>query len=509
MSTKQVPIWELAGFQARQKDAYNTLLFGDTECKYLLYGGAAGGGKSYYMRWMAVALGCYYFSQYGIKGVPIGLFSEDYPTLRDRQIIKIKREFPEWLGTLKETQSSGFVFEAKPEYGGWVIMLRNLDDPSKYSSVEFAAILVEELTKNTRQTFDELRSRMRFPGIPDVKFVAATNPGGVGHGWVKRLWVKPDINNPDVEAEKFFFVPALYTDNRFIDQNYELQLEAISDPQKRSALKEGNWDIFSGQMFEEYREQRLIDGVKVDWHVTSHIDFDMKDAHKIISFDWGYNAPGAAHWTAIAPENQWGITRLYTYREIHQSGKTPRVWADQIAIYLKYDPVDFMVLPHDCFATPHGNQSIADIFKDTFIKAKVKCKIVQADTMARGARLNRVAVIHQFLEEAPDGKPFWQIAPGVMSLRTTLPELVRDPNHPEDVDTRGDDHDYDSVSTGLMTIKNRYNLSSGAIRPPAPNEQTITPWKQEGKFIQTIDFREVLAQNKHNNSPEKRTERIS
>lgn len=493
---QEIPIWKLAQFQPRQVTAYNTLLFNDTECKYLLYGGAAGGGKSYCMRWLAVSLGCYYYMKYGITGVPIGLFSEDYPTLRDRQIIKIKREFPPWLGRLRETQSEGFAFQANPEYGGWVIMLRNLDDPSKYSSVEFAAILVEELTKNPRQTFDDLRSRMRFPGIPDPKFVGATNPGEIGHGWVKRLWVKPDTQNPDIEQEKFFFVPALYTDNKYIDQSYENQLEAISDPQKRSALKEGNWDIFAGQMFEEYREQRLIEGRKIDWHVTDDAPFDIHDAKaKVISFDWGYNEPGAAHWTAVGPENQWGVTHLYVYREIHQNKKTPRVWAQQIAIYLKYDPVTLIVLPHDCFSTPRGEQSIADTFKEEFKKAGIRVTIIPGDTMKSGARLNRVAMTHQFLEEAPDGKPYMQIASRCNSLRQTLPELVRDENRPEDV-KQYNDHDYDSLSLGLITIKSHYSINSGPVKQRGPGTSTITPWKQNGNQVQTIDFAQKLAQNK-------------
>jgi len=506
MNVQEVPIWKLANFQPRQMTAYNTLLFSETECKYLLYGGAAGGGKSYCMRWMAVALGCYYYATYGIKGVPIGLFSEDYPTLRDRQIIKIKREFPEWLGVLKETQSAGYVFQAKPEYGGWMIMLRNLDDPSKYSSVEFAAILVEELTKNPRQTFDDLRSRMRYPGIPDVKFVAATNPGEIGHGWVKRLWVKPDINNPDVEQDKFFFVPALYTDNKFIDQDYEKQLEAISDTQKRSSLKEGNWDIFSGQMFEEYRETRVVNGRRIDWHVTDRPEVDLKSSRRIISFDWGYNEPGAAHWIAVGSENQWGVQHLYIYRELHQNKKTPREWAEQLSLYLKYDPVDFFVLPHDCYANKDGNPSIAETFAKVFRDNRVECKIIRGETLSKGARKNRVALTHDYLQESPDGKPYMQIASRCQSLRITLPELVRDDHDPEDV-AQHEDHDYDSMSLGLLTLKLNKYLNGGRVAQ-APSVSRAKPWKQVGKEVQTIDFAKVLAQNKRK-SPERISQQIS
>jgi len=66
-----------------------------------------------------------------------------------------------------------------------VMVFRNLDDPSKYQSAEFAAIGVDELTKNDKEVFDFLRTRKRWPGIPHTKFISGTNPGGKGHNWVK------------------------------------------------------------------------------------------------------------------------------------------------------------------------------------------------------------------------------------------------------------------------------------------------------------------------------------
>src|SRR5258708_36992401 len=111
-----------AKFQNKQLVAWDTIL--DPASKYILYGGAAGGGKSYLLRWAAVGLALYYFGKYRIERVPIGLFSEDYPTLRDRQVTKIMREFPAWLGQIKETNRDGLAFYLSPKYGSGVIMLR-------------------------------------------------------------------------------------------------------------------------------------------------------------------------------------------------------------------------------------------------------------------------------------------------------------------------------------------------------------------------------------------------
>ena len=163
---------------------------------FVLFGGAAGPGKSYWLRWALLELLLYWASQ-GHRGVRVGLFCEDYPTLRDRQIMRIKREFPLWLGTLKGSQDEGYGFFLRPEYGGGILSLRNLDDPAKYASAEFAAIGVDELTKNDRQTFDDLRFRLRWPGITHRPFLGGTNPGSVGHGWVRKLWVDRDFTGDD------------------------------------------------------------------------------------------------------------------------------------------------------------------------------------------------------------------------------------------------------------------------------------------------------------------------
>ena len=166
----------------------------------------------------------------GLRNAQVGLFCEDYPSLLDRHISKIRFEFPPQLGTLREGTVRNFTLAE--QYGGGTLALRNLDDPSKYLSSEFAAIGVDELTKNDMQTFEFLRLRCRWPGVEHPKFAGATNPGGIGHVWVKDLWVDKDFSKyPHLASIKdlFGFVQARASNNPHLPASHWDKLDRQSN----------------------------------------------------------------------------------------------------------------------------------------------------------------------------------------------------------------------------------------------------------------------------------------
>jgi hypothetical protein len=229
---------ELAKFLPKQKDAQEA----SKRFKFVLYGGSLGSGKSYWLRWMMVYWLMKYFAKYNLKGVRAGLFCEDYPSLNDRHLSKVRYEFPAWLGKYNEAKHE---FTLAPEYGSGVIAFRNLDDPEKYLSVEFAVMGVDEVNRNPVVTFRELRKRLRWSGIKDVKFLAACNPRG--EAWVKNMWVKRMFPPEENEPYEFVFVPALPTDNPNLDASYWKSLESLPEAERKAFL-EGDWDSFDASM---------------------------------------------------------------------------------------------------------------------------------------------------------------------------------------------------------------------------------------------------------------------
>lgn len=205
--------------------------------RYTLFGGSRGPGKSYWLRWYMLRV-LLRFAGRGINDVNVLLACEDYPSLTGRQITKISSEFPLWLGEIGATKTKGLGFHLKPQYGGGSILLRNLDDPSKYQSFEFAAIGIDELTKNPLSTFNILRGSLRWPGVDYTQFLAATNPEA---NWVRDYWIErrfPEELQPS--AEQFAFVPALPGDNPHLDASYWNELNTLSGA-LREAWLHGDW----------------------------------------------------------------------------------------------------------------------------------------------------------------------------------------------------------------------------------------------------------------------------
>ena len=467
----------------------------------VVFGGARGGGKT--------VAGIYWL----IKPInhPLYDITIKHPLYRALVLRRNSDDLSDWLdradhvfreygARLIRTPHPRFVFPS-----GAVIRCGHLKDKdayTKYQGHEYQRVLIEELTQIAHEHhYNKVLGSCRstIEGIPAQVFLT-TNPGGRGHVWVRQRFVKSDDEvrklpnipflNP-ATGRLAIYIPANVEDNPVLaraDPEYVKWLDAlkVKDVNLWKAWRLGDWDAFEGQVFSEWRE-RL--------HVTDRFAVNMKDCKRIAALDWGWNDPTSIHWLAQTPENRLGVRRIYVYRELRRNKLTPAQWADMLCTLFKHEPVDYLVLPHDCFSNQQGYQSVAQVFTQAFQKANVSVPIRRADSLARGNRILRVALMHQMLSIAPDGIPYMQVHPNCYSLISTLPELIYDEDHIEDVADGQDDHDYDSLSYGLMTItpntqKAKLVYTTGAAEDKPSDIWQVTP---EGR-IRTDDILKSLAQ---------------
>jgi phage terminase large subunit len=397
--------------------------------KFVLYGGAKGGGKSYWLRWYCIRYLWLCYHVLGIKNVRAGLFCEDYPTLEDRHLSKLATEFPDWLGVYN-AQSHNFTLA--PELGGGVLCFRNLDDPKKYHSSEWALIAIDELTMNKVETFDTLRSTLRWPGIPENRLIAGTNPGQIGHLWVKAYWIDSDFP-PELQdrAHLFKFIQALPDDNPYLTESYWDELRSLPEAQAR-AWVQGEWDVFSGQVFGEWRFAK---------HVVKPFVIPY-EWPKWRGVDYGFAAPFACVWVTSDP----ATGRYYVYRELCKSGLTDTEQAALIARCTTDREIIAFTAADPSMWTRKFFQGKTYTTADEYMSQGVP--IIPADN----DRIMGVRTMHRLLSDNHlDGKPMLQVFDTCRTLIRVLPALPHSDKNPEDVDTRStDDHIYDALRYGLM-----------------------------------------------------------
>jgi hypothetical protein len=395
--------------------------------KDVLYGGAAGGGKSYAM--LIDPLRYCHFKEHRAL-----ILRRSMPELREL-IDKSRELYPiAFKGAkFKEVEKLWqFPSGAKIEFG----FLERDADVYRYQGQAYSWIGFDEITHlPTEFGWNYLASRLRTTN-PEIKtYLRCTaNPGGVGAQWVKKRYVEPSEYNTSFEGKDGLsrkFIPALLQDNPHLaeDGEYERMLQSLPAIQRKQLL-EGNWDISEGAAFAEFEtETHVIPPFALpSWW------------ERVKAVDYGYAAESCCLWAAIDPEDK----TIIIYRELYKKGLTGEALGDTIT-EMEMEEIKSIAGVLDTAAwsrTGYTGPTIGEI-------------LVNKGHRLRKADKNRLAgktQIHEYLRKNNStGRPKLQIFNTCVNLVKEIQALPLSKTNPEDVDTHAADHAYDALRYMLMS----------------------------------------------------------
>ncbi len=398
--------------------------------RYIAYGGARGGGKSWAARVKAVLLALEY------DGIQILLLRRDLHSLRENHIyplLKLLNGIADYKSSTRE-----FVFKNASRIVLGYCAADN--DVLQYQGQSYDVIFMEEATQFSEFIFTALTESNRSSGLLKKPFAPrmyfTCNPGGIGHGWVKRLFIDKRYKNSERAAD-YTFIPSRVYDNPYLMENspdYVRSLENLP-PNRRRAMLDGDWDVFEGQYFSEFDR---------DTHVIEPFELPA-DFARYIAIDYGLDML-ACLWIAT---DRYG--HAYVYRELYESGLILSEAAQKIQEYSSGEPIYAAYAPPDLFCRrQETGQSAIDIFAAhgiSFYKSN-------------NNRVKGWYSVKEWLRPVPDtdGKlrPRLRIFRSCTNLIRTLPALRFDDKNPND--TASQPHELTHAPDALRAFTASVNI---------------------------------------------------
>jgi Terminase large subunit, T4likevirus-type, N-terminal len=460
--------------------------FHSSPAKYRLFGGAAGPGKTKALLWEAI------FQATGVDGADTLLLRRTYQELESSLLLYFRRDVPRSM--YKSYNESKHVVTWKNGSTTRFGYCRSENDVYQYQGAEFLFIGIDELTHFTLKQWQFLTSRNRCPVPGSFACMAgASNPGNIGHAWVKALWVDhvppPGFERPELyDARDYDFIRAKLADNPIYanDAAYHRTLEALPEHLRRAFL-EGDWNVFAGQYFDVFEFGR---------HTVRAEELRLEPWWpRWISIDWGFQHPSAVYWHCAVPaaasshqpsafsyqkrggeprntearpfrgddadrartsspslSDNCQLTaenfhptangaRIVTYREFVQAGLSPRMLAQGIAERSGRERISDVFLSPDAFAHRTSEASIAEQLGEVLAASGLPRPAPADDDRVGGWQL-----MYQLLESDS-----WLITENCAKLIDCLPQLVRDDRRVEDIRKVDGDDPADAARYGLVS----------------------------------------------------------
>ena len=414
----------------------------------VLYGGSAGGGKSYAM----LADPLRYMGHPSFSGLLLRHTTEELREL----IYKSKEIYPQiWKG-IKWSERK-MQWEAPSGARLWMSYLDRDDDVLRYQGLAFSWIGFDELTQwSTPYAWNYMRSRLRSVAqdLP-VYMRATTNPGGPGHQWVKKMFIDPapygkQFNATDIESGNVLsypkghtksgqplfkrrFIPARLSDNPYLSAqgDYETMLLSLPEHQRKQLL-DGDWDIKEGAAFSEFdRNIHVIEPFSIP-----------RNWVKFRACDYGYGSYSGVLWFAVSPDEQ-----IIVYRELYTSKVLAADLADMILDAEADDGnIKYGVLDSSLW---HKRGDTGPSLAEQMTMRG--CRFRPSDR-SKGSRISGKNEIHRRLQvDEFTEEPRLVFFNTCTNTVSQLPSIPLDKKNPEDVDTRSEDHLYDALRYGIMS----------------------------------------------------------
>ena len=413
--------------------------------RYVGYGGARGGGKSWFVRWKATLLALRY------AGIKILITRKTYRELLNNHIAPLQV----LLAGIARYNGTDKCFHFPNGSSIWFGYCAADSDLDQYQGAEYDIWFADEAGQFQEMWLKNIDACIRGANDFPKRTYYTLNPGGPSHSYFKRLFIDRRFTE-DEHEEDYAFIQALVTDNEALlkhQPEYVRSLEKLP-PKLRKAWLEGRWDIFEGQFFEDFFDRP--EHYK-DRRFTHVIDpFEIPEHWRIYrSFDWGYNRPFSCGWWAIDGDGvAYRILELYgcagtpnegvkwtpeqVFREIHRIESEHR-WLSGKHITGIADPAIW---------DAQTGESIAEV------ASQHQVYFVRGDHK----RIPGWMQVHYRLSFDEEGFPQMYVFKNCKAFIRTMPLLQYDKHAPEDLDTAGEDHVADEV---------RYFCMARPLKPTA------------------------------------------
>ena len=374
--------------------------------RYIAYGGARGGGKSWAARRKAVLLSLNYV------GIQILILRRTLQELRENHVLNLQAELKEIAKF--DAQNKEFLFpnNARIKLG----YCSAESDVLQYQGQAYDVIFLEEATQFTEFQKDTLTETNRSSGQMEVRFTPrmyfTCNPGGVGHSWVKRLFIDKEYRNVE-KAENYIFIPSTVYENQYLMENnpeYVENLENLPEMRKRAMLY-GDWDAFEGQYFNEFnRDIHIIEPFVIpeDWRIYRTLDYGLDML--------------ACYWIAVD-----NTGKAYVIKELYQSGLIISDAAEAIKA-MTTEPIYDTIAPPDLWnKRQETGKSAAELFGENGVWL----------TEANNNRVQGWYNLKEWLKPYEDEQEIMTaslvIFKNCVNLIRTLPQLQYDDKNPNDI----------------------------------------------------------------------------